>query len=122
MKKYRNDVILIAALLLVAFLGAAYMFSTRETGAYAVVSLDGEDIYRLPLSEDITVDVGKDGAFNTIVIKDGSVCVSDASCPDHVCINQGGKMYDGETIVCLPNRLVITVTGGDTPEIDATVR
>ena len=121
-KKYKNDIILVAVILLAAFLTGAYIYAARDTGAYALVTVDGDEIYRLPLDEDITIEVGGDGRYNTIVIENGSVRVEDASCPDHVCINQGQKMYGGETIICLPNRMVITVVSDNAPDIDAVVQ
>ena len=55
----------------------------------------------------------------TITVQDGQVFVSGASCPDKLCMAQGHKSHGGETIVCLPNKLVVSVVGGDGGQTDA---
>ena len=49
--------------------------------------------------------------FNTVEIKSGSVSVTDASCRNQVCVRHGAISRPGESIVCLPNRLVVTIEG-----------
>lgn len=110
-RRHRNDIALIAALLIFAAAAWVFMLAARRDGASAVITSHGQEISRLPLSRDTTLTVGGDGHENTVVVENGRVYVSQASCPDHVCIRQGPISYDGQTIVCLPNRLVITVTG-----------
>lgn len=116
-RTHKNDILLIAALLVIAFGVWIFTLCSREDGGEAVVTVGGEDIARLPLSRDTVLTVGEGGHTNTVVVENGGVYVSEASCPDHVCIRQGRASFDGQTIICLPNRLVITVTGaGDGPD------
>ena len=52
------------------------------------------------------------GGENFVLVRDGEICVSQASCPDQVCVNQG-FIHDGTVpIVCLPNQLIIEIVGG----------
>lgn len=90
----------------------------------ALIYSDGELIKKidLDLSEDTTFLVEtKDGGSNLIQIKDHDICVSEATCPNGLCIKQG---FAGKThipVVCLPNKLVIIVennTGGKEGEYD----
>ena len=48
---------------------------------------------------------------NILTIENGTARMSDSSCPDHICENKGKIKYVGQTIVCLPNKLTVTVTG-----------
>ncbi len=48
---------------------------------------------------------------NTLRISDKDVCVLDADCPDKLDVKQGAIHKSGETIVCLPNKLVIKISG-----------
>ena len=118
-KKLKNDILLILALLILA--GGVWIFLrlTRQEGAEAIVTIDGVETARLPLDTD-TVRTFETGAFsNTVVVENGCVYVSEANCPDLICVHQGAVRYDGETIVCLPHKLIVTVTGGEWSGLDA---
>lgn len=119
----KNDVILIAALLVVALLTAGgmriwQMNNTKDT-ANVVVTIDGEVYGTYPLSEDRTERIElPDGSYNTLVISDGYADVTEASCPDQICVKHNHIRYSKESIVCLPNKVVVTVEGGEENEID----
>ena len=118
MKKHKNDILLILAALI---LGAAFLVYTeffRPQGGEVVVSVDGEELFRLPLGEDNRVIIGDEENFNVLVIDSGEAFVEDASCPDHVCVKSGKISLDGETIICLPNKLVVAIAGGEENALD----
>lgn len=77
-----------------------------------MVSRDGVVEERLPLSEDTRLLL-KDasGNENLLVIEGGSVRLEDADCPDRLCVRQGAISRSGESIICLPHKLVITIEG-----------
>ena len=56
----------------------------------------------------------QDGGYNIVVIADGKVRVSEASCPDQVCVRTGPTDQTASPIACLPNRLVIQVIDNGT--------
>ena len=110
----KKDLLFIAAILLAA--GLAFLFfrpQPSESMSRAEISVDGKTVMELDLSEDqvLTVD-GAGGGYNRIQVRDGAVSVLEASCPDKVCVHTGTVRYPGETIVCLPNRMIITVIQG----------
>ena len=119
----KNDVILIAALLVVALLTAGgmriwQMNNTKDT-ANVVVTIDGEVYGTYPLSKDRTERIElPDGSYNILVISDGYADVTEASCPDQICVKHNHIRYSKESIVCLPNKVVVTVEGGEENEID----
>lgn len=118
LKKHKNDILLILVVLILA--GGVWLYTglTREAGAEVIVSRDGEELMRLPLSENTEWVIGEGDHTNTLVISGGEAWISQASCPDHICINQGRISLDGQTIVCLPNKLVVAVTGGASGDVD----
>ncbi len=79
----------------------------RPHGSEVVIKQDGEIIYRLDLSkeEERVFDVEYEGRKNTIEIKDGTIRVINADCPDKVCVNTGA--LSAVPIICVPNRLEI---------------
>ena len=112
-KKLKNDLILCLCLLVAAGILWAVFSLTRSPGAYAVVTVDGKETVRYPLSENCEVWIsGVNGGQNLLNICDGSAIVSEASCPDKICVHQGPISRSGETITCLPNRVMITIIGG----------
>ena len=49
---------------------------------------------------------------NKVIIGDGVVWMEEADCPDKLCVNQGRISKAGQTIICLPNRIMVTIIGG----------
>lgn len=110
----RNDIILVAALLLLATLGALYLFLLRDPGAYIKVTVDGKLYGYYALAEDHEEDICTDQTqHNRLVIRDGKASVETATCPDGICVSHRAIFREGESIVCLPHKVVITVVKGD---------
>lgn len=73
------------------------------------------------LTDDVNdeVKIESETGFNILHIEDGQIWIHDASCPDRVCISQGKISYDGEIIVCLPNKMLIKIVdNNEDSEID----
>lgn len=109
MKLKKTDIILIAILAVATAAAFIIVALTATGGAYVTVAVDGNITARYPLDTDITVRIGTEECGNTLVIKNGTASITDASCPDRLCENQGAVSYNGQCIVCLPNKTVITV-------------
>ena len=109
-RKIRNDIILVAALLLVIATAALCMLIFRTEGDTVNVIVDGKDWGEYPLSENRTVEIKTSLGTNVLVIKDGTAYVSNASCPDGICSSHSPILYDGESIICLPNKVVIEIS------------
>ena len=122
MKKLRNDIILITALLLLAVAAFAAVYVSREAGGTAVITVDGTVLGEYPLDQDITVPIHGTGGENILVIENGSARIEDADCPDRICVNTGAIRYRGETIVCIPHRVTVEIKGGEDGQLDAVSR
>ena len=93
-------------------LGGALWFSSPGDGAVAVVTQDGTELARLPLDTDATYTVG--GPYENVVrVADGKVSIESATCPGEDCVRQGAVSRVGASLVCLPNRVTVTVEGAD---------
>lgn len=91
-------------------------------GNFVSVSVDGTEVERFSLSENVQYEIeGIDGGTNLLVIKDGFAYVEKADCPDGLCMKQGRISKAGETIVCLPHRVIIKILGNDDKAIDIMV-
>ncbi|MBD5162133.1 MAG: NusG domain II-containing protein [Oscillibacter sp.] len=113
----KRDLLLAAGLLLLA--GVLYLFlRPGGDGAWAVVTVDGEEAARYELSKDQTVTIG-DADYNVLVIRRGAAEITSANCGDHTCVRMGKISREGEVIVCLPHRLIVRIEGGEAPLFDA---
>jgi len=111
MKNNKYWIAVIAVFLIVCAALSFYIFTSAEEGNTAVVFRDGVEFCRLDLSEDAEISViSNDGGYNIIVVENGTVKVSEADCPDRICVKQGAIDNDATPIVCLPHKLVIEVT------------
>ena len=110
-KKYRIDAIVIASLLLLSSLVLLVVFLTRQEGERVTVTVDGVTVGEYPLGVDGVYEL-RNGA-NVLTVEDGRAYMSYSSCPDHLCENTGRIKYVGEQIVCLPNKVTVTVIGED---------
>ena len=109
LKKYRIDIIVISAILVSALLFLLFMTIFKKDGAVVAVEINGEVVAEYPLDKDGVFPLN--GGTNVLVIENGAAYLSYSSCPDHVCENTGKIRHVGETIVCLPNRVTVTVKG-----------
>ena len=109
---FRNDLIFIAALVLVVSVVGLCFYLFRGEGDKVVVTVDGKEFGTYSLSEDVRVEI-RTGArkeeLNILVIKDGQAYVETATCPDGICAGHKPISREGESIVCLPHKVVITV-------------
>ena len=120
--RFRNDVILICVLLFVSLLGMLYLFVFREGGDTVKITVDGELYGIYSLTEEVTEEIRTGEGYNRLVIHEGRAYMESANCPDGICVEHRPIFRSGESIVCLPNRVVISVIAdndSDTPDIVA---
>ena len=123
MKQKRNTYLFL--LLLLVIIGAGFLihrYFFGKTGATAIIEQDGETFSELDLSKDteLVLDDGNGGS-NTITVKNGKIAVTDANCPDLVCVHTGSISQTGEVIACLPHKLIITISEEKNSDLDAIV-
>lgn len=124
-KKERNDRILISCIIIAAvLLGVFFIIKGITAGTTVVVSVDGEEYGRYSLLQEQVIQIGE---TNTLVIHNKCADMLFADCPDQVCVNHTAISQTGETIICLPNKVVVTIEAllqGDTREndLDAVVK
>ena len=118
----KNDFILIAGLLLAAlaaFGGISWYLAADTQKAEAVVEVDGQEKGRYPLDQDTSVEIQlEDGSYNLLEIKDGRADITEASCPDKICVDHRPVSRRGESLVCQPNKVVVEIENGQEAEVD----
>ena len=106
----RHDILFIAVLLFLCAIAALGLYVFRKPGDIVTVSVNGQHYGEYPLSEDRIVEIVSDGGYNRLVIADGYAHVEEASCPDGICSSHRPISHDGESIICLPHRVSVTVS------------
>lgn len=121
-----GDIFIYIALGILAISGILGMKAMANIGGEisVVILVDGEEVENIllkPGMEAVEIEAkDKSGNYNIIYISYDDVHIVDANCRDRLCIKQGSIRYPGQSIVCLPNKVVIKIIGekADSP-IDA---
>ncbi len=126
MKKIKKDIILILAFFSIAALlwivpVLQNKLNDGERSAVVRIYQEGQEIDSYLLSEDVTVPVPyeKEGGYNLLLIENGRAFISDADCPDMLCVKQRSIARNGESIICLPHKLVVQIESKEESGLDA---
>lgn len=114
----KRDIVLAAVLLILGVTGVLIVKYGLKSGNTADVYIDDKLVQTIDLSVDDEYTFQTDKGSNTVEVRDGAVSMKSADCPDKVCVRMGTKNRNGETITCLPHKLVIEVHGGQEQEVD----
>lgn len=122
----KKDIILIIILLVIAgstYFGYRFVSQVDSEGdAAVVITIDGKEYGTYPLSLDTRIEIPAKLGNSVLEIKDGVVKMIEAECPDQVCVDTKAIHNMGERIVCLPNRIIVTIVKGNFSKIDNVVQ
>lgn len=115
----KMDIVIIAVLLIISFTPHLIFFKTSQKSSknnYAIIKVDGKihkkiDLSKVKKSEKVNLNLpnGK----NTLLIKNNSIQMKSANCNDALCVKQGNISKVGQTIICLPHKLIIEIKGDE---------
>lgn len=120
----RLDIIIIVLLVTISLvsLGIYKWNSSRDyEEKFVEISVDNELFKKIPLNDNVkdeTFTISTDLGTNIVVIENGKVGISDADCPDKLCVKDGFISNPGEMLVCLPHKVVVEVKGQRVSEVD----
>lgn len=115
----KSDVILLAAVLVAGAVAFAANSAPHEPGAVVKVNFGRETYGTFALSPDREVRIETDAGLNVIQITDGTVRVTEATCAGGDCMKQKPIGGTGQSIVCLPNKVLISIEGAVSGEVDS---
>ena len=104
--EHKRDLVLILSLVFISIVLLIFALLAPKEGNLVIVEVNGEEIARYPLSKDAEYDIGDK---NTLAIKDGAAYMKHADCPDGTCMRTREISKNGQSIVCLPDRVSVTV-------------
>ncbi len=101
----KGDFLIIGTVAAAFVLSVVLLFSFSKQGSRVVIKQNNEIIYNQSINQNNTINTGS----NTIVIKDGQIFVANATCKNQVCVNAGKISKKGESIICLPNKVIVEI-------------
>ncbi|MBO4234959.1 MAG: NusG domain II-containing protein [Firmicutes bacterium] len=117
----KADIILFLFLILLGIvLTVASLVGGSDTNT-VVVKVDGKVYGTYSISKDQTIKIEKDDHYNLIEIKDGKVKMAESNCHNQLCVKQGAISSGNMPIVCLPNRVIVNISGEE-DDIDVITR
>lgn len=112
-----GDKVLIVVLLLCVAGSFVAKNLLDSPGSIVIIELKDKPVYKGDLMEDRKVTIKGDYGDVRIQIKDGKVAVVYAECPNKVCVRTGWRSLSGESIICVPNRVIIRILGEETNDV-----
>ena len=115
----KADIVLLIVLALFGAGLAVPAMMWKGSGSTVKITVDGKLFGTYSLSDDQTVEISRNGRANVVRIEDGKVLMESASCRNQVCVHTGRISHPGQSIVCLPNRVSVTIEGKEGSGYDA---
>lgn len=113
-------IVIIVILAVLAWVEILFSLNREKIGDTVIVTVDGETYGTYSLWEEQEVPIMIDGVErNYLVIRDGMADMTKADCPDKLCVHQRAISKTNETIVCLPNKVVVQIAGSKESEFDS---
>ncbi len=107
----KADIILLIFIIAVGLLVSFGPLAKYQTGSQVKITVDGETYGIYDLLQDQEISITRDGKTNLVIIKGGVVHMESASCKNQICVNHSPISLSGDVIVCLPNKVVVEITG-----------
>lgn len=108
-KSIRADLLLLLGIAAAGGVMGLVLLLTSGAGATVQVRVGGDVQATYSLEEDRTVTIEGKGGTNLLVIENGTASITEADCPDALCVNMGSISKNGQSIVCLPHEVVVEV-------------
>lgn len=119
---FKKADIILAIVLIAAGLATSYILSFgKSEGSRLDITCNGELFGSYSLLEDREITIDRNDHINKVTIKDGVVSMSFSDCKGQDCIQQGSISKTGESIICLPNKVVLEISG-ESDEYDSVAR
>lgn len=119
----KADGLLILLILMVAVLAVGWQYLKGKQGEQAVVTVDGILYGSYSLEQDRQIQIESDDGANRNVLRisDGTAWMEEADCPDKICVEHKPIHRVGESIVCLPHKVVVEIKNSDGVSKDSEV-
>lgn len=107
----KADIILFTVLIILA-ISSFFLYRSlfSDKGAYVEISMNGKKIQTLSLEKNTTFEIkNSEGGINVLHIKNQRAYITSANCTDKLCVHQKAIHMEGESLICLPHKVIVTV-------------
>ncbi|KRQ86726.1 hypothetical protein ABG79_01478 [Caloramator mitchellensis] len=104
-------IIIVITLILAGSIQVAHFYMNRNAGKYVNIYKDAKLYTSLKINENKTIEIKDADDINIIVVENGKVYMKDANCSDKVCVDTGIITGAGQSIICLPHKIVVEIAG-----------
>ena len=108
----KADIVLFCVLLVLGLALSTASLLAGTSGQKVQIEVGGKAYGIYALAENQTIEINENGHLNKITIKDGTVQMSYSDCKNQICVNDGAISMTNQSIVCLPNKVLVEITGG----------
>lgn len=114
----KADIALFFLLIAMGLALSFWSFAAGTSGQRVVVTVNGEPYGTYSLAENQTIEIKQNHHINKITINNGAVQMSYSTCKNQVCVKDGSISKTNQSLVCLPNKVMVEIKGGE-EELDA---
>lgn len=100
----KGDFIIIA-IVVIAVVLSALAFVSFDDASRVIIKQNNKIVYDQSIDQNAAFNTGT----NLVVIEDGAVYVKEATCKNGDCVKLGKITKKGESIICLPNKVIVEI-------------
>ena len=120
LKRRKKEIIAVLILVLIAVVSfVCIRFFVEGEGKYVKVYVNEKLTKTFDLTKDREYFIETKFGYNLLIIKNERARILDADCPNKICVNKGYISKNGESIICLPHHVVVTVESSEDNNVDA---
>ena len=109
----KSDIVLFFVLLAIGIaLSIPGFMSGKSSSGVVEISVEGKPYGIYDLSQNTEIPIQQGDHLNKVIIKDGAVQITEATCHNKDCVKQGTISKVNQSIICLPNRVVVRIAPG----------
>lgn len=114
-KMKREIKFIIGILITAAILGLLCIVIQQKDGAVLRITVDQVEYGVYSLDENKTIRIGN---TNVCIIEDGKVSMIEGECPDQICVHSEPIHKNGQSIICMPNKVVLMIDSETAGDVD----
>ena len=103
--------IIVLTLILAGSIQVTHLYMNKDAGKYVNIYKDAKLYTSLKINENKTIEIKDNDEYNIIVVENGKVYMKDANCNDKICVKTGKIYGAGQSIICLPHKIVVEISG-----------
>ena len=117
--KKRDIFVIIIMILISVITYFIFVKDNNQVGTKVVVMINNVEDKVFDINDSIEYKINTEYGYNILKIENGYADVIESNCPDKNCVNQKRINKNNEKIICLPNKVIIEVKGGEENNIDS---